>query len=208
MKTGPSVHIPVRPVPHSLQAGGIAHPLDDFFHVRKVLLKRDVVDPRTDDSRVLTGKENHRRPKRNRLEDPRRNHIHPHIALELIQNRAMYLLEICAGILRQVHPDATLDGVVEVGDAGPTLRPENRPTGREKVRPGLTVNAVTLGPCDVTAQSILLRSRQNALGYPHFVLPQSPYPVGQLTASVADVERSLVERSNRQTDQALWDIAG
>src|SRR5262245_32212497 len=53
----------------------------DLVEVREVLLQPDIVPVRLDNTGVLSGKQDERRAKCRRLEDPRRDDVHHDVAL-------------------------------------------------------------------------------------------------------------------------------
>ena len=114
---------------HPLECGRVAQALDDLAEVREVLLQRDVVPLGLEDARVLAGEQHQRSPQRDRLEDPRRDHVHHHIALERRQHVAVDVVVGRGGVLLLVRADAALDRAVEVGDRRAALRAQRRPAG-------------------------------------------------------------------------------
>ena len=161
-----------------------------------------------EDARVLAGEQHHRGPQRDRLEHPRRDHVHHHVALVGRQHVAVHVVVRRGRVLLLVYADAPLDRAVEVGDRRAALGAQCRPAGAHELGPAAAVDAGALAPVDVAAQAVVLRAGGHALRDPRLLLAEAADPVRQRAPAVDDVERAVGERRHWLRAGVERDVAG
>ena len=164
--------------------------------------------PRLHGAAVVARKEHHRSPECGRLEEPRRDDVHPHVPFVRSEHVSAHLREARLGPAPQVLPDGGLDRAVEVGDRRAALCAERGLAGGEEPRPAPAVDPVRLPPSDVVREPSAANPLEDALGDPHLFLAQPAIPERERAAAIADVDGPAGERRHGMLRELLGHVSG